>query len=190
MTMWGVTEVRERLAAEQFLDRYLAVVERALRANAARFDRSRGDDSMTLGFGNYRNVGNLLEREFAADEDVTCSRPSGSYQVTRRGYVLHQYGLPTGNVQDMAWDTSATKLGMASANSTGTAQDTFDTLSDLEPAFGGLIRRGPAYLVLAHHLDLADGAFSAYLGWPRDNRRGGSPWLEVLPLRAPASFSS
>jgi hypothetical protein len=97
------------------------------------------------------------------------------------GYILRQYKL-AGTTRDVSvssisWDDSEAKLDGAIENSS--RQLTLDADLDVGvAAFGGIVPP-MRHLRLVHAGDLETGECVIYLGIPRDDRDGGSPWFDV-----------
>lgn len=157
------------------------------RQNADRQEPALGDDNFTLAAQNHRNVGNLLERSFAGRATVRHTRPrSNSYQLVVGGYTINVYALPSGDPESIAWSTSGLKQELASSNSALAGDRDHQILSfddvlyeDGDSDVPGI---GANRLVLVHWADADASQVRLWVGFPRDNTNGGSPWLQIVEI--------
>jgi hypothetical protein len=162
------------------------IVAGVRRTNADRQEVSLGDDVMSLAGLNYRNIANLLFRHFDGSKDAKPIRPRGSFQIIARGYTINVYGLPSSDPQSIVWKYSGTKLELASSNSAMAGDGAFETPTFDDLLFEDGVAGEPGlkanHLVVVHWADADATTVRLWAGFPRDNSRGGSPWLEVVEL--------
>lgn len=164
------------------------VVRQVRRQNADRQEPLLGDDALTLGFTNWRNVANLLERRFEGSQSVTPTRPDHSFQLLVAGYTVSVYGLRTADPTAVAWRGSEVKVRLAEVN-TAIAGDgpgwvalTFD---EALRAAGHEVRDlRPRHLVFVHWAASDASNIRIWAGFPRTTEHGGAPWLQLVELTA------
>jgi hypothetical protein len=164
------------------------LLRQVYRRAAERHEPALGDDAMSFGTTVWRNLTNLGAAQFAGRPGVEARIEDNSLEILAAGYVLRLYSLQGGtetSVESIRWEGSDARLGGAVANS-GDGQLALDDEEQFPEAFAGLIPR-KRHVRIAHAGDLETGEAVAYIGLPRDNRTGGSPWFEVrLWLGEPA----
>ncbi len=157
------------------------IVSAVYARNAAQYDPVLGDDQTTFGITTSRNIANLTAAQLRDRPGVRARMVETALEVLCDGYVLRQYKL-AGTTRDVSvnsisWDDSDAKLDGAIENSS--RQLTLD--ADLDAgmaAFDGIVPP-MRHLRLVHAGDLDTGKCVIYLGIPRDDRDGGSPWFDV-----------
>ncbi|GAB3861664.1 hypothetical protein [Dactylosporangium cerinum] len=135
---------------------------------------------MSFGTTVWRNLTNLGAAEFAGRPGMDARVEDNSLEILAAGYILRLYSLQGGtdsSVESIRWEGSETRLGGAVENSAD-GQLALDDDEQFPHAFAGLIPR-KRHIRVAHAGDIDTGEVIAYLGLPRDNRNGGSPWFEV-----------
>ncbi len=172
----AITALRRR----EVLDPLEALVRQVYRRAAERHEPELGDDAMSFGTLVWRNLTNLAVAEFADRPGVDARIFGNSLEILCAGYILRLYSLQGGldsDVESVRWEGSDVRLGGAVENSEG-ARVAFDEDETLAPVFFGIVPP-KRHLRVAHAGDLGTGEAIAYLGFPRDNRDGGSPWFDV-----------
>ena len=172
----AITALRQR----EVLDRLESLVRQVYRRAAERHEPALGDDAMSFGTLVWRNLTNLAVAEFAERPGVGARIVGNSLEILCAGYILRLYSLPGGldsNVESIRWEGSEVRLGGAVENSEG-IHVAFDEDETLAPVFSGIVPP-KRHLRAAHAGDLETGEAIAYLGFPRDNRDGGSPWFDI-----------
>ncbi|NJC70860.1 hypothetical protein HC031_14200 [Planosporangium thailandense] len=183
------------LSERGVLGRLAELIQQVYRRTADRHEPDLGDDAMSFGTTVWRNLVNLGA---AAFQDLPCVETrieDNSLAILSAGYVLRLYSLQGGldsNVQSIRWEGSEARLGGAVENSQA-EQLALDDDGQFGPAFVGVVPR-KRHLRVAHAGDIATGEAVAYIGLPRDNRDGGSPWFDVRlwfgePTRTSAASS-
>ncbi|WP_433612586.1 hypothetical protein ACQP2P_01745 [Dactylosporangium sp. CA-139114] len=135
---------------------------------------------MSFGTTVWRNLTNVGAAQFAGQPGVDARIEDNSLEILSAGYILRLYSLHGGidtSVESIRWEGSDTRLGGAVENSTS-GQLALDDEGQFPQAFAGLVPR-KRHIRVAHAGDIDTGEAVAYLGLPRDNRNGGSPWFEV-----------
>ncbi|GAA0736759.1 hypothetical protein Drose_35965 [Dactylosporangium roseum] len=164
------------------------LIQQVYRRAAERHEPALGDDAMSFGTTVWRNLTNLGAAQLASQSGVDARIEDNSLEILTAGYILRLYSLHGGtesNVESIRWEGSETRLGGAVENSTD-GQLALDDDEQFPHAFAGLVPR-KRHIRVAHAGDIDTGEAVAYLGLPRDNRNGGSPWFEVaLWFGAPA----
>ena len=158
------------------LDRLGELIRQVYRRAADRHEPELGDDAMSFGTTVWRNLVNLGKAEFTNADGVRARIEDNSLELLCAGYVLRLYSLQ-GNVESIRWEGSEVRLGGAVENSRD-EQLAFDDEEQFRDIFAQVV---PAkrHIRVAHGGDMDTGAAFAYLGLPRDNREGGSPWFDV-----------
>lgn len=187
---WGLGEFE--VAAEQvdLLKAVWRVAGETRRRNADRFESKLGDDAMACGFTTFRNVANLLEAALDGVDGVKVARPSHSFEIRLGQWVIGVYGLASCDPTVIRWNGSSRKLELAESNSAVAgewhSQPSFDEamaeagLDDEENALK------PRHVVIVHWADATGRNPRMWFGFPRDNTRGGEPWLELREYRPAA----
>lgn len=164
------------------------LIRQVYRRAAERHEPDLGDDAMSFGTTVWRNLTNLGAAQFAGRPGMDARVEDNSLEILAAGYILRLYSLQGGtdsSVESIRWEGSETRLGGAVENSAD-GQLALDDDEQFPHAFSGLVPR-KRHIRVAHAGDIDTGETVAYLGLPRDNRNGGSPWFEVaLWLGAPA----
>ncbi|MFF4793618.1 hypothetical protein ACFY2M_28500 [Streptomyces sp. NPDC001276] len=79
-------------------------------------------------------------------------------------------------LEQLSWDGSAARLRGAVLNSATKGQLAFDQDPDWAESFAEAVRQG--HVRIMHTGDPETGSCVIEVGLPRDNREGGSPWLD------------
>jgi hypothetical protein len=156
------------------------LIRQVYRRAAERHEPGLGDDAMSFGTTVWRNLTNLGAAQFASQSGVDARIEDNSLEILAAGYILRLYSLQGGtdsSVESIRWEGSETRLGGAVENSAD-GQLALDDDEQFPDAFAGLVPR-KRHIRVAHAGDIDTGEAVAYLGLPRDNRNGGSPWFEV-----------
>lgn len=156
------------------------LVRQVYRRAADRHEPELGDDAMSFGTTVWRNLTNLGVAQFAGLPGVSTRIEDNSLEILCAGYILRLYSLQGGtgaNVESIRWEGSEARLGGAVENSRH-GQLALDDDEQFADAFAGVLPRR-RHLRVAHAGDIGTGDALAYIGLPRDNRHGGSPWFEV-----------
>lgn len=169
------------------------LLRQVYRRAAERHESALGDDAMSFGTTVWRNLTNLGAAAFADQPGVDARIEDNSLEIIAAGYILRLYSLQGGtdaSVESIRWEGSDTRLGGAVANSVE-GQLALDDEEQFPEAFASLIPH-KRHIRIAHAGDIDTGDTVAYIGLPRDNRSGGSPWFAVAlwfgqPTRATAA---
>jgi hypothetical protein len=155
------------------------LIRQVYRRAAGRHEPDLGDDAMSFGTTVWRNLVNLGSATFRGRPGIDTRIEDNSLEILCAGYVLRLYSLGglDSNVESIRWEGSEARLGGAVENSR-TEQLAFDDEGQFPQVFDGVVPR-KRHLRVAHAGDIATGEALAYIGLPRDNRDGGSPWFEV-----------
>lgn len=158
------------------------------RRNADRHELALGDDAMSLGMLNWRNIGNQLEKRAAEISGLQVIRPQNSFQLLIGHHSVSVYGLRSADAESMKWNGSGMKSELARANSAlvgdGPLQRSlFDTAAHDDTASIHDDVLQPRHVCFAHWASPDGTNVRIWMGFPRDNSNGGSPWLEVLELQ-------
>ncbi|GAA0736700.1 hypothetical protein Drose_36050 [Dactylosporangium roseum] len=156
------------------------LIRQVYRRAAERHEPALGDDAMSFGTTVWRNLTNLGAAQFDGQPGVDARIEDNSLEILAAGYILRLYSLQGGtdsSVESIRWEGSEARLGGAVENSAD-GQLAFDDDEQFPDAFAGLVPR-KRHIRVAHAGDIDTGEAVAYLGLPRDNRTGGSPWFEV-----------
>jgi hypothetical protein len=179
---WGLDAFEEAAQQLALLETVWRIAGETRRRNADRFEAKLGDDAMASGFTTFRNVANLLEEALAGNEALTVWRPNNSLEIRVAGWSIGVYAAQACDPTAINWTGSLRKLDLAEANSAvagdGYSQPSFD---DALAEAGMLDARNllkPRNIVIAHWADAAGRNLRMWFGFPRDNTRGGEPWLE------------
>lgn len=175
MTLLG--EAVAVLTDRGVLDRLGRLIQQVYRRAADRHEPELGDDAMSFGTTVWRNLVHLGQAEFAGVDGVRVRLEDNSLEILCAGYVVRLYSLQ-GGIESIRWEGSEARLGGAVENSRD-GQLAFDDEEQFPEVFAGVM---PAkrHVRIAHTGDIATGEATTYLGLPRDNRDGGSPWFEVM----------
>ncbi|MEU4594246.1 hypothetical protein [Micromonospora aurantiaca (nom. illeg.)] len=156
------------------------LIRQVYRRAADRHEPDLGDDAMSFGTTVWRNLTNLGAAQFGGLAGVNARIEDNSLEILCAGYIVRLYSLQGGtgaSVESIRWEGSEARLGGAVENSRG-GQLALDDEEQFPEAFTGVVPRR-RHVRVAHVGDLDTGEAVAYLGLPRDNRDGGSPWFEV-----------
>ncbi|MFF5181856.1 hypothetical protein ACFY2Q_27865 [Micromonospora sp. NPDC000316] len=180
----AVTVLDERGVLEPLGDLIRQVYRRA----ADRHEPELGDDAMSFGTTVWRNLANLGKATFEGIDGVRVRLEDNSLEIVCAGYVVRLYSLQ-GGIDSIRWEGSEARLGGAIENSRD-GQLAFDDEEQFPEVFAGVLPP-KRHIRIAHTGDITTGEAIAYLGLPRDNRDGGSPWFEVkLWFGEPAAVGS
>jgi hypothetical protein len=180
LTVDLMTEAMATLNEHGVLTPLADLIRQVYRRAADRHEPELGDDAMSFGTTVWRNLTNLGAAQFAGLAGVDARIEGNSLEILCAGYVLRLYSLQGGtgaNVESIRWEGSDARLGGALENGRH-EQLAFDDEEQHPEAFTGVVPP-KRHLRVAHAGDLDTGEAMAYLGLPRDNRDGGSPWFEV-----------
>lgn len=153
------------------------LIRQVYRRAADRHEPELGDDAMSFGTTVWRNLTNLGKATFDGVDGVRVRLEDNSLEVLCAGYVVRLYSLQ-GGIESIRWEGSEARLGGAVENSRG-GQLAFDDEEQFPEVFSGVVPP-KRHIRVAHTGDISTGEATAYLGLPRDNRDGGSPWFEVM----------
>ncbi|MBB5829027.1 hypothetical protein [Micromonospora carbonacea] len=152
------------------------LIRQVYRRAADRHEPDLGDDAMSFGTTVWRNLTNLGKAAFDGVNGVRVRVEDNSLEILCAGYVVRLYSLQ-GGIESIRWEGSEARLGGAVENSRD-GQLAFDDDEQFPEVFAGVVPP-KRHLRVAHTGDIGTGEATAYLGLPRDNREGGSPWFEV-----------
>ncbi|MFC8851220.1 MULTISPECIES: hypothetical protein [unclassified Micromonospora] len=152
------------------------LIRQVYRRAADRHEPELGDDAMSFGTTVWRNLTNLGKAAFGGVDGVRVRVEDNSLEILCAGYVVRLYSLQ-GGIESIRWEGSEARLGGAVENSRD-GQLAFDDAEQFPEVFAGVVPP-KRHLRVAHTGDIGMGEATAYLGLPRDNREGGSPWFEV-----------
>ncbi|MFI6160660.1 hypothetical protein ACIA59_11990 [Micromonospora haikouensis] len=152
------------------------LIRQVYRRAADRHEPELGDDAMSFGTTVWRNLTNLGKAAFDGVDGVRVRVEDNSLEILCAGYVVRLYSLQ-GGIESIRWEGSEARLGGAVENSRD-GQLAFDDAEQFPEVFAGVVPP-KRHLRVAHTGDIGTGEATAYLGLPRDNREGGSPWFEV-----------
>jgi hypothetical protein len=158
------------------LDRLGRLIQQVYRRAADRHEPGLGDDAMSFGTTVWRNLVHLGQAEFTGVDGVRARLDDNSLEILCAGYVVRLYSLQ-GGIESIRWEGSEARLGGAVENSRG-RQLAFDDEGQFPEVFARVVPP-KRHVRIAHTGDIATGEAVAYIGLPRDNRDGGSPWFEV-----------
>lgn len=164
------------LAERGVLDPLGELIRQVYRRAADRHEPELGDDAMSFGTTVWRNLTNLGKATFNGVDRVRVRLEDNTLEVLCAGYVVRLYSLQ-GGIESIRWEGSEVRLGGAVENSRST-QLAFDDEGQSPEVFAGVVPQ-KRHIRIAHTGDITTGAATAYIGLPRDNRDGGSPWFEV-----------
>lgn len=173
----GLLDDAERVLAERgVLEPLGSLIRQVYRRAAQRHEPELGDDAMSFGTTVWRNLTNLGKATFEGMDGVRVRLEDSSLEIICAGYIVRLYSLQ-GGIESIRWEGSEVRLGGAVENSRG-GQLAFDDEGQFPEVFSGVVPP-KRHIRVAHTGDIATGEVTAYLGLPRDNRDGGSPWFEV-----------
>ncbi|MDG4785654.1 hypothetical protein O7626_06870 [Micromonospora sp. WMMD1102] len=158
------------------LDRLGRLIQQVYRRAADRHEPELGDDAMSFGTTVWRNLTNLGKAEFDTLDGIGVRLEDNSLEVLCAGYVVRLYSLQ-GGIESIRWEGSEARLGGAVENSRH-GQLAFDDTEQFAELFAR-VAPPKRHVRIAHTGDIVTGEPVAYIGLPRDNRDGGSPWFEV-----------
>ncbi|MDD9377879.1 hypothetical protein M8Z33_14655 [Streptomyces sp. ZAF1911] len=175
----AVSDLRQAGALEIIRD----VAREVYATNADRHDPAHGDDNGTFAQLVWRNIANLSFQKLSQAGIPVRKVAGGAIEVISGPWVVRIYKFPLtvpGKVRDkleqLSWDGSAARLRGAVANSATKGQLAFDQDPDWADSFAEAVRQGHVRIV--HTGDPETGNCVIEVGLPRDNREGGSPWLD------------
>ncbi|MDX3113814.1 hypothetical protein [Streptomyces scabiei] len=169
------------------LQRVLEIVRNVARevyaTNADRHDPSHGDDNGTFAQLVWRNIANLSFQKLNQAGIPVRKVAGGAIEVTSGSWVVRIYKFPLvapdkvrDKLEQLSWDGSAARLRGAVLNSGPENQLTLDQDPDWAESFAEAVRQG--HVRIMHTGDPETGNCIVEVGLPRDNREGGSPWLD------------
>lgn len=183
---YGLETALKLLSRDAVLGQLCQLVTRVRRVNADRQEPALGDDTVSLATQNWRNIINLLERHFEGRATVKAIRPKNSFQLVTHGYTVSVYGVPTNDPQAVAWRHSGVKQGLAVANSAMAGDGEHENLTFDDILFEDGLSEDAGlkahHVVIVHWADQDARTVRLWAGLPRDNTKGGSPWLELVEL--------
>jgi hypothetical protein len=183
---FGLDHALQELSGGAVLGQLCQIVTQVRRANADRQEVALGDDAVSLATLNWRNIVNQLERHFDGRATVKAVRPRNSFQLLARGYTVNVYGVPVSDPNSIVWKYSGIKQELAAANSAMAGDGTHQTLTFDDALFEAGLEEDNGvkanHVVIVHWADADASTVRMWAGLPRDNWRGGSPWLELLEL--------
>lgn len=167
----GVLQIIEDVAREVYA------------TNADRHDPAHGDDSGTFAQLVWRNIANLAHQRLVKAGIRAKKVAGGALEVITGPWVLRIYKFPlvapskiTAKLEQISWEGSTARLRGAVANSRPSKQLTFDETPEWATSFEAAIQQ--AHVRILHTGDAETGGCVIEIGLPRDNRNGGSPWLD------------
>jgi hypothetical protein len=180
-----LTDATATLEARGVLAPLGELIRQVYRRAAERHEPALGDDAMSFGTTVWRNLTNLGAARFAgrpgcAEAGHTARIEDNTLEILAGGYILRLYSLHGGietSVESIRWEGSDARLGGAVENSAD-RQLALDDEEQFPDVFAGLVPR-KRHIRIAHAGDIETGEAVAYVGLPRDNRNGGSPWFAV-----------
>ncbi|MFI6823222.1 hypothetical protein ACIBJE_20015 [Micromonospora sp. NPDC050187] len=152
------------------------LIRQVYRRAADRHEPELGDDAMSFGTTVWRNLTNLGKATLGGADGIRVRLEDNSLEVLCAGYVVRLYSLQ-GGIESIRWEGSDARLGGAVENSRD-GQLAFDDAEQFPEVFTGVVPP-KRHVRVAHTGDLGTGEATAYIGLPRDNRDGGSPWFDV-----------
>lgn len=159
------------------------VTQQVYETNADRFEPEHGDDMGTFGQLTWRNIANLVHLRLVQAGIPARIVAGGAVEITSGPWVVRFYKfrfttpdkVPAA-LEKVRWDGSAPRLRGAVANSSAGVQLALSEESEWDSAFAPAITQG--HVRIMHTGDPETGGCVIELGLPRDNRAGGSPWLD------------
>jgi hypothetical protein len=183
---YGLDRAIEGVERGDVLAQACRTVVEVRRKNADRQEPALGDDNVSLAAQNYRNIINLLERQFEGRVAVRPMRPRNSFQLIVGGYTINVYAVAAADPEAITWSSSGIKQGLASANSALVGDGDHQILSLDDALFEDGGNAEPPIsanrLVLVHWADADAAQVRLWIGFPRNNSAGGSPWLQVCEI--------
>ncbi|MGW1911913.1 hypothetical protein ACWCQS_14570 [Streptomyces sp. NPDC002076] len=168
---------------QQVLEIVRSVAREVYATNADRHDPSHGDDNGTFAQLVWRNIANLSYQRLNQAGIPVRKVAGGAIEVISSPWVVRIYKFPLtapNKVRDMleqlSWDSSAARFRGAVLNSATKGQLAFDHDPDWADSFAEAVRQG--HVRIMHTGDPETGNCVIEVGLPRDNREGGSPWLD------------
>jgi hypothetical protein len=188
---YGLGDALAALEAEDVTRNLCDVIRHVRRQNADRHEPLLGDDALTIGFANWRNVGNLLERRYDGDRKVKPVRPDNSFQLQVGVYTVSVYGLSAADPTAITWRGSGVKMRLAEGNSAAVGEESNALTLDeaLREAGHSVPSLRPTRLVFVHWADPDASRVRIWAGFPRNNERGGPPWLAIVEITEDAGGS-
>jgi len=185
-TEYGLRDLKATWQTRGVLSLITEVICEVRRRNTDRQEPQLGDDALSQGMLNWRNIGNRLEKRAAEVPGLLAARPQNSFQLVVDGHVISVYGLSSADPESMRWIGSGMKISLARTNSClvgdGDLQySLFDQVSNDSASEGDDVLQ-PANITFAHWASPDGESVRIWMGFPRDNTGGGSPWLEVVEL--------
>lgn len=174
-----LTAAMATLDKRGILDPLVDLIRQVYRRAADRHEPELGEDALSFGTTVWRNLTNLGAAQFTSQPGVDARVEDNSLEILTAGYILRLYSLQgtATSVESIRWQGSDTRLGGAVENSRD-GQLALDDEEQFPEVFAGLIPR-KRHICFTHAGDIDSGDSLAYIGFPRDNRTGGSPWFEV-----------
>ncbi|WP_369366420.1 hypothetical protein AB5L52_25490 [Streptomyces sp. CG4] len=169
------------------LQRVLEIVRDVARevyaTNADRHDPSHGDDNGTFAQLVWRNIANLTFQKLNQAGIPVRRVAGGAIEVISGSWVVRIYKFPLtapdkvrDKLEQLSWDGSSARLRGAVLNSATKGQLAFDHDPDWADSFAEVVQQG--HVRIMHTGDPETGNCVIEVGLPRDNREGGSPWLD------------
>jgi hypothetical protein len=183
---YGLDKALDVLNKEAVLGQLCQVIVGVRRVNADRQEPTLGDDNFSLAALNWRNISNQAERLFDGKTTVKALRPKNSFQLVARGYTINAYALSSTDPYAIRWNASGLKLGLADANSAHAGDLGYEVLT-LDDALFDDGQSDDAgihanHVFLVHWADVEGRTVRIWAGLPRNNTKGGAPWLELVEL--------
>jgi hypothetical protein len=151
--------------------------------NADRHDPTHGDDNGTFAQLVWRNIANLSYQRLNQAGVPVRKVAGGAIEVISNPWVVRIYKFPLtaptrvkDKLEQLRWDGSAARLRGAVLNSVMKGQLAFDHDPDWAESFAEAVWQG--HVRIMHTGDPETGNCVIEVGLPRDNREGGSPWLD------------
>ncbi len=184
---YGLQDALTTLVSGDVVTRLRDVIVEVRRRNADRFEPGLGDDAVSAGFTTWRNITNIAEQALADIPGVVVARPANSFHLGYGAYTISVYGLKTPEPMAASWTSSGVKMRFAEGNSLlagelGHLHPTLDDALAEQDDPGHAPRLRPTHLVFIHWADADAGTIRIWAGFPRNNERGGPPWLELAEL--------
>ncbi|MFB8176366.1 hypothetical protein ACFC8N_09835 [Streptomyces sp. NPDC055966] len=168
---------------QQVLEIVRDVAREVYATNADRHDPSHGDDNGTFAQLVWRNIANLSFQRLNQAGIPVRRVAGGAIEVISGSWVVRIYKFPLtapdkvrDKLEQLSWDGSAARLRGAVLNSSMKGQLAFDHDPDWADSFAEVVRQG--HVRIMHTGDPETGNCVIEVGLPRDNREGGSPWLD------------
>lgn len=159
------------------------VTQQVYETNADRFEPAHGDDMGTFGQLTWRNIANLVRLRLVQAGIRARTVAGGAIEIVSGPWVVRFYKFPLtapdkipAALEKIRWDGSGPRLRGAVANSSAGVQLALGEEPESDLAFTPAITQG--HVRIMHTGDPETGGCVIELGLPRDNRAGGSPWLD------------